>query len=449
MPPIFSIHLPDRHSPPDALAPSLLNLERMIPGRTSGRHAVQTLSTIAVLSLAFARPLYPQKTSATEDPYLARARRILRETPLIDGHNDLPWRIREDSIARGNIDAYDLRKHTPGQTDLERLRKGMVGAQFWSVYTPGEYPDSGYARVELEQIDIARRVIEKYPDRLALALSASDIRRDFKAGKLASLLGLEGGHALENSLGVLRAYYDLGVRYMTLTHNVTLAWADAALDSAKHNGLTPFGDSVVREMNRLGMLVDLSHVSPATMSDALNVARAPVIFSHSGARALVDVERNVPDSILRRVATNGGIVMVPFVTGFISPAVYRYDESTRPVIGELQKKYGTDTAAITRSINEWRSTHREPHATLSQVADQIEYVRKVAGVDHVGIGSDFDGISEVVQGLEDVSTFPALFAELARRGWSDSDLKKLAGENFLRVFSQAEAVARRLRATEP
>lgn len=388
-----------------------------------------------------------QSSQSASDPYLARARRILRQTPLIDGHNDLPWRIREDSIARGRVDAYDLRKHTPGHTDIERLKKGMVGAQFWSVYTPGEYADSGYARVQLEQIDIAKRVIEKYPDLLALALTADDIRRDFKRGRIGSLLGLEGGHAIENSLGALRAYYDLGVRYMTLTHNVTLAWADAALDSAKHNGLTPFGDSVVREMNRLGMLVDLSHVSPATMSDALNVTQAPVIFSHSGARALVDVPRNVPDSILRRVTANGGIVMVPFVTGFVSPAVQLYEQSTRPLITDLRTKYGNDTAAITREINQWRASHPEPRATLGQVADQIDYVRKVAGVDHVGIGSDFDGITEVVQGLEDVSTFPALFAELARRGWSDSDLRKLAGENLLRVFSQAEAVAKRLQRT--
>jgi len=232
---------------------------------------------------------------------------------------------------------------------------------------------------------------------------------------------------------------------MTLTHNVTLDWADAALDSAKHNGLTPFGDSVVREMNRLGMLVDLSHVSPATMSAALNVTQAPVIFSHSAARALVDVPRNVPDSILRRVTKNGGIVMVPFVTGFVSPAVYLYDESTRPAMRDLRQKYGNDTAAITRAVIEWRKTHPEPRATLFQVADHIEYVRRVAGIDHVGIGGDFDGITEVVQGLEDVSTYPALFAELARRGWSDSDLRKLAGENFLRVFAEAEAVAKRMR----
>src|SRR5256885_2483258 len=277
-----------------------------------------------LLIVAAAVPLFSQASAqpAPSDPYLARARRILSQTPLIDGHNDLPWRIREDSIARGNVDAYDLRRRTPGHTDLDRLKAGMVGAQFWSVYTPGDWRDSGYARIQLEQIDIARRFIAKYPDRLALALSAADIRREFKAGKIASLLGLEGGHAIENSLGALRAYYDLGVRYMTLTHNVTLDWADAALDSAKHGGLTPFGDSVVREMNRLGMLVDLAHVSPGTMSDVLNVTRAPVIFSHSGARALVDVPRNVPDSILRRVTANGGIVMVPFVSRFFSARAY-------------------------------------------------------------------------------------------------------------------------------
>ena len=407
------------------------------------------LTTLVASALLSAVPLAAQTQTQDNDVYLARAKRVLRQTPLIDGHNDLPWRIREDSVARGDVNKYDIRRRTPGHTDLDRLKQGMIGAQFWSVYTPGEYRDSGYARVQLEQIDIARRVIAKYPDRLALALSSDDIKRDFKRGRIASLIGLEGGHAIENSLGALRAYYDLGVRYMTLTHNVTLDWADAALDSAKHNGLTPFGESVVREMNRLGMLVDLSHVSPGTMSDALNVTQAPVIFSHSGARALVDVARNVPDSILRRVTGNGGIVMVPFVTSFISPAVQLYEQSTRPLITDLQKKYGSDTAGITREINQWRASHPEPRATLSQVADQIDYVRKVAGVDHVGIGGDFDGITEVVQGLEDVSKYPNLFAELARRGWSDADLRKLAGENLLRVFARAEAVAKRLQRENP
>ena len=414
-------------------------------------HSIQSLALRVVLSAAFlispGVATSAAAQTASNDHYLVRARRVLRTTPLIDGHNDLPWRIREDSVARGNVAAYDLRRRTPGHTDLERLRKGMVGAQFWSVYTPGDWRDSGYARVQLEQIDIAHRIIERYPDQFALARTSADIRRYFKQGKIASLLGLEGGHAIENSLGALRVYYDLGVRYMTLTHNVTLDWADAALDSAKHNGLTPFGENVVREMNRLGMLVDLSHVSPATMSDALNVTEAPVIFSHSGARALVDVGRNVPDSILRRLPANGGVVMVTFVTSFVSPAVLLYEQSLRPTVGELQQKYGSDTAAITRAFNEWKLAHPMPRARLSQVADHIEYVRKVAGVDHVGIGGDFDGITEVVEGLEDVSTYPALFAELARRGWSDSDLRKLAGENLLRVFAQAERVSRRLRAT--
>ena len=262
---------------------------------------------------------------ASADSNLARARRILRTTPLVDGHNDLAWRIRQDKSAPHDVEAYDLRRATPGHTDLARMKEGMLGAQFWSVYIPGEIKDSGYARVQLEQIDIARRVIAKYPERLAFATHASDITSDFAKGKVASFLGMEGGHAIENSLGALRAYYDLGVRYMTLTHNVTLDWADAALDQPKHGGLTPFGKEVVREMNRMGMLVDLAHVSPGTMSAALDVSEAPVIFSHSGARALVDHPRNVPDSILARLPKNGGIVMVPFVNSFVSKAVRARD----------------------------------------------------------------------------------------------------------------------------
>jgi membrane dipeptidase len=380
---------------------------------------------------------------------IERARRVLRSTPLVDGHNDLPWAIRESSKAPHDVEAYDLRKTTPGHTDFARLAKGMVGAQFWSVYTPGEYADSGYARVQLEQIDIARQVIAKYPDKLRLAVSTSDVRRDFRDNVIGSFLGLEGGHAIENSLGALRAYYDLGVRYMTLTHNVTLDWADAAMDSAKHGGLTPFGEEVVREMNRLGMLVDLAHVSPATMSDALNVSQAPVIFSHSGARALVDVPRNVPDSILRRLPKNGGVVMVPFVPSFVSPALAAYEREASDVAEKARAEHPGDTTAQRAQLRAWRDAHPAPRATLSQVADQIEHIRDVAGIDHVGIGSDFDGITDVVVGLEDVSMFPALFAELARRGWSDEDLKKLAGENLLHAFARAEAVSARLHKERP
>jgi len=367
------------------------------------------------------------QVSPGQDTPAAMVRRVLRSTPLIDGHNDLAWRIREDSVMTRDVEAYDLRRSTPGHTDLARLRAGMVGAQFWSVYIPGEIRDSGYARVQLEQIDIARRFIAKYPEALRFVTSSSGVRSAFGAGRIGSMLGMEGGHAIENSLGALRAYYDLGVRYMTLTHNVTLDWADAALDSAKHGGLTRFGEEVVREMNRLGMLVDLSHVSPGTMSDALTVAEAPVIFSHSGARALVDHPRNVPDSILVRVARNGGVVMVPFVPSFVSPAVKAWSDSSRS----------------------WQATHPAPRATIADVANHIDHIRKVAGVDQVGIGSDFDGITETVQGLENVSTFPALFLELARRGWTEGDLRKLAGENVLRVMARAEEVSARLSRERP
>src|SRR5678815_3954116 len=259
------------------------------------------------------------------DRDLQRARKILASTPLIDGHNDLAWAIREDSVAPMDVAAYDLRKRTRGHTDLERLRKGMIGGQFWSIYVPGEAKDSGYARIQLEQFDIARRFIAMYPELLAPAFSAKDVRDAFKRGRIGSLLGMEGGHAIENSLGALRSYYALGARYLTLTHNVTLDWADAALDSAKHDGLTEFGKEVVREMNRLGMLVDLSHVAPSVMSDALNLSESPVIFSHSAARALTEHPRNVPDSILARLPKNGGVVMVTFVPAFVSSEAAAWD----------------------------------------------------------------------------------------------------------------------------
>jgi len=392
-----------------------------------------------LLALIF---LTSTNVAAQTDQHDLTARRVLSTTPLVDGHNDLPWAIRR--MAGGRVADYDLRSRTPGHTDLERLQKGMVGAQFWSVYVPGEYADSGYARVQLEEFDIARRVIEMYPDRFKLALTASDVWDAFGEGKIGSILGMEGGHVIENSLGALRAYYDLGARYMTLTHGVTIDWADSATDEARHGGLTPFGEEVVREMNRIGMLVDLSHTSPATMSDALNVTQAPVIFSHSSARALTDVPRNVPDSILHRVRENGGIVMVTFVPRFISQEIADYYETLEQQRKALQERYPDDPAQVEAALESWTNANPVPQATLSQAADHIEHIRRVAGVDHVGIGGDFDGIDTVPVGLEDVSTYPALFAELSRRGWSEADLRKLAGENILRVMREAEIVAARL-----
>lgn len=350
------------------------------------------------------------------DLHLEVARRVLATTPLVDGHNDLPWAIRGSSSAPGDVAAYDLRSRTPGHTDLERLQRGMVGAQFWSVYVPSRAVEEGAARVQLEQIDIARRMIARYPDHLELALSVSDVDRIFGAGRIASILGMEGGHAIENSLGALRAFYDLGARYLTLTHGATIDWADSATDEPRHGGLSPFGREVVREMNRLGMLVDLSHVSPAVMSQVLDTSEAPVIFSHSSARALTDHPRNVPDSILRRMPDNGGVVMVTFVPSFVNEAVRTYEGPPEGI----------------------------PRATLEDVADHIDHIRRVAGIGHVGIGGDFDGISSTPVGLEDVSTYPALFAELSRRGWTEEDLRKLAGKNLLRAWREAESAARRL-----
>jgi membrane dipeptidase len=381
--------------------------------------------------------------AAQSDPALERARKLLRSVPLIDGHNDLAWEIRQSKTAPRDVAAYDLRGRTPGDTDLERLKAGQVGAQFWSIYVPGEVKDSGYAKVQLEQFDIARRTIARYPDRLALALSAADIEREFKRGRIASLLGMEGGHVIENSLGALRAYYDLGARYLTLTHNVTLDWADAAADSARHGGLTEFGREVVREMNRMGMLVDLSHVSPGVMSDALDVAEAPVIFSHSSARALTEHVRNVPDSILQRLPKNGGVVMVTFVPAFVSQDVADYEKAATEESKRLEA-LTSDTVERRRLSDEWVAAHPRPQATLAQVANHVDHVRRVAGPDHVAIGSDFDGIEHTPVGLEDVASFPQLFAELVRRGWSDEDLRKLAGRNLLRVFRAAESTATRL-----
>src|SRR6266540_3481210 len=374
--------------------------------------------------------------------YRAQAIRILRTVPLIDGHNDIPYALRE----RGGLDSVDFAVRQPKlMTEIPKLRAGHVGGQFWAAYVPVTTMDSGThaAIYALEQIDLVHRLCAKYPRSLAMAYTAADIERNFAAGKTSCLIGVEGGHAIENSLGALRMFYRLGTRYMTLTHWRSLNWATASTDTARR-GLSPFGKQVVLEMNRLGMLVDLSHVNDQTMSDALHTSRAPVIFSHSSARALTNHARNVPDSILKLVPVNGGVVMVNFNPGFVSETVRSYEDSTNTWSSRLRAS-GADSAARADSTRAWEA--RAPRATLAQVADHIEHIRQVAGVDHVGLGSDFDGITEVPVGMEDVSTFPDLIAELLRRGWSETDVKKVAGLNTLRVMREAERVAAEMRRT--
>lgn len=399
------------------------------------RSAVCGFLGFLAASLAFAAPPTPAD--------LEHARRVLADAILFDGHNDLPWAIRTDKNTPGDIVAYDLRQPTAGQTDIPRLRQGGLGAQFWSVYTPGEAKES-LARTQLEQIDLMRRVIARYPEAFQLAGTAQEIRDAKKAGRIGSMLGSEGGHAIENSLGALRAYYDLGVRYMTLTHNTHTDWADSAAElPARHHGLSPFGEQVVLEMNRIGMLVDLSHTSPETMADAIRVSRAPVIFSHSSAKGVCDVPRNVPDEVLKLLPANGGVVMITFVAGFTDPDVARV---TQPLFEEFNRRareLKTD-AERTALFEQLKAGVQIPRTTVARVADQTDYLRRVAGVEHIGIGGDFDGNTEWPEGLSDVSMYPNLFAELIARGWSDADLKLLAGENVLRALELAEKVSREM-----
>jgi membrane dipeptidase len=415
--------------------------------KTRGAEIPFTVISLFLVALPASGPAAPPVAAATEDPALARALAVLERHPVWDGHNDLPWAIRENADAPGDVAAYDLRTRTKGATDLERMRKGRLGAQFFSVYSPADLP-GGFARTQLEQIDVARRVIARYPDRLAFATSAALVEQAMREGRVASLLGIEGGQAIENSLGALRAYYDLGVRYMTLTHGRTLDWADSATDEARHGGLTRFGEEVVREMNRLGMLVDLSHVSEETMQDALRVTQAPVVFSHSSARALCAHPRNVPDAVLAKVKANGGIVMVTFVSAFVSD---EYRKASAPLWEEYERRTAgvTDPGEREKIGKDIAARMPKIRVTIAQVADHVDHVRALAGADHVGLGGDYDGNDSWPEGLEDVSCYPRLFAELARRGWSDVDLGKLASGNMLRVMRRAEEVATRLQAERP
>ena len=397
--------------------------------------------------LTFAGLCAPIVLSAARqaDPILDRARRLLRDVPVIDGHNDYPWEVRQK--AQLDIAKLDLRQPQPSiMTDFARLAAGGVGAQFWSVYVPsppaGTDPAIAVTQT-LEQIDIVHRMVARYPDRLALALTADDIERAQRRKRIASLIGMEGGHSINSSLAVLRMMFDLGARYMTLTHSLNVPWADSATDTPALDGLSPFGQQVVQEMNRLGMMIDLSHTSPATMADAMRITTAPVIFSHSSARALTNVPRNVPDDILRDLPRNGGVVMVTFVPGFVSQAVADYNRREADERARLTAQPGSTPEAVTKAIDAWRSANAAPKASLIQVADHIDHIRKVSGIDHVGLGSDFDGITSVPVGLEDVSTFPALVAELLKRGYTDEDIKKIAGRNILRVMRAVEAAAAR------
>lgn len=385
-------------------------------------------------------PDHAQTWTSPDAALVERARSILAEVPLIDGHNDLPSQILEK--ADGSLEVMDIGEPLPElMTDLPRMRAGRLGAQFWSAYVDVDSIAMGGAlRQGLHEVDMIHRMVVRYPD-LELALTADDIVRVHGEGGIASLIGLEGGHAIENSLPAVRMFHALGVRYMTLTHTATTDWADAATDRARHGGLTPFGRDVVREMNRIGMFVDLAHVSEGTMNDVLDMSAAPVLFTHSSARALVPVPRNVPDDVLRRVPENGGVTMVTFVPGFVSKAVMEW-EKARAAESDSLSAAGAIGDALDAALDDWARSHPRPRATVADVADHIDHVRSVAGIDHVGIGSDFDGIPSTPEGLEDVSTFPVLFAELLRRGYSETDLQKIAGLNLLRAMRQMEQVAR-------
>ncbi len=396
---------------------------------------------VAAASLAV---LFVSDVVNGQQELLARAKALHAQVPLIDGHNDYPWALRGIDPGR-DFGKADITKSAPAlMTDIPRLKAGGVGAQFWSVYVPSTMPGSTAVTATLEQIEVVHRMTKRWPEVFELALTAEDVERSFRRGRIGSMIGMEGGHSIDNSLATLRMMYALGARYMTLTHNNNTAWADSAAEPPAHGGLTAFGEEVVREMNWLGMIVDLSHVAPETMDDALRVSAAPVIFSHSSARAVTDVPRNVPDAVLRQLPKNGGVVMVTFVPGFISTAVVEHGRRASAEQARLRTAMANDEAGQQAAMAAWRTANPEPRATLAQVADHIDHIRKVAGIGHIGLGSDFDGITSVPVGLEDVSTYPALTVELLKRGYSDDDVKKILGLNLLRVMRQVERVSAEL-----
>jgi membrane dipeptidase len=408
------------------------------------------LASLAAAALLLAGTASAQTDQPIDPRTKARIDRILKRTPLIDGHNDLPEQLRENyEMSVEGLESGGATREHPLMTDMERLRQGGVGGQFWSVWIPGTHTGDEAIRMTIEQIDIVDRLIKAYPQYLERAFTADDMERAHRRGRIGSLIGVEGGRQIGGSLSALRQFYNLGARYMTLTHNQTTEWADSGTDDAKHDGLSPFGIEVVKEMNRLGMLVDLSHVSPATMKDAIAASRAPVIFSHSDVHALNPHPRSVPDDVLRLLPENGGVIMVTFVPTFLSAEHWAWSRERSAEEARLKSLYSFDSKRVEAEIEKWQAAHPEPQVTIATVADHIEHAAKVAGHDHVGIGSDFDGIPTTVAGLDGVEDYPALFAELIRRGWSDANLARLAGGNILRVMRRAEAVAASMKNEPP
>ena len=405
-------------------------------------------------ALAACLPVAPLAAQRTPEQVAEAA---LKAAPVFDGHNDVPWALRERY--RNVIAGFDFSDSTDApapqgeaggmHTDIPRLRKGRVGAQFWSVYVPGTLKEPEAVVAVLEQIDVTKRLLARHPESFELVTTADGVAAAMKRGRIASIMGMEGGNSIGESLAVLRQTYDLGARYLTLTHNVTLSWADAATDKPKHDGLTEFGRKVVREMNRLGMLVDLSHVSEATMMDALDETKAPVIFSHSGARAINGHARNVPDSVLRRLPANGGVVMVVGLPGFLSEELRQRTANRAAEQARLESLWRGQPDAVAKALAAWDVANPEPKVGVGVWADHVDHIRKVAGVDHVGIGGDYDGMPSGPVGAEDVSGYPVLFAELARRGWTQSELEKLANRNVMRVLRGAEAAAASMKAVSP
>ncbi|MFJ6943361.1 dipeptidase [Streptomyces wuyuanensis] len=376
--------------------------------------------------------------------FLAEARSLLTSFPVVDGHNDLPWALREQ--VRYDLDRRDIATDQTGSlhTDIPRLRAGGVGAQFWSVYVRSDMAGDEAVSATLEQIDVVDRLLARYPADLARALTADDMESARKEGRIASLMGAEGGHSINNSLATLRALHTLGVRYMTLTHNDNNDWADSATDEPRFGGLSAFGHEVVREMNRTGMLVDLSHVAPATMRDALDTSVAPVIFSHSSARAVCDHPRNIPDDVLERLPANGGVAMATFVPKFVLPAAVAWTRAADENMREHGLHPLDTTEAGMKVQRAYEAANPRPMATAATVADHLDHMREVAGIDHIGIGGDYDGTAFTPAGLEDVAGYPNLIAELLRRGWSQPDLAKLTWQNSVRALGDAESVARDL-----